>query len=211
MTPLRGPLAPEADARDRGPACAAADGAPSGPTMRVELLTRRQRPLCCAASARGEQSPHSAATLSRRKGCHDGETRQHAQNAVTKLCLDDSTDNQGRDVLRTFPRNNLPYRQWSRGANNNIPRNLKTGRCLDYSFQFGLRAFPCASLTSPTPYQAWYSYVAYSSSPAHVHFQGGQGAVASTTARNSISGASVATTTNTRPGFRMSEQLIRRP
>ena len=99
---------------------------------------------------------------------------QH-RNAVTGLCLDDSTSSRGNDVLRTIPCNNSNYQLWTTGANNNILKNKATGRCLDYSFRYGLRGFPCGSIANPSIYQAWYAYVEYSSIPAHIHFQGGEG------------------------------------
>jgi hypothetical protein len=92
---------------------------------------------------------------------------QH-RNVATGLCLEETAAH----TVRTAVCVNNSSQFWSTSANVNMLKNRKTGWCLDYSFQFGLRTF---NGCNNVPYARWYPYVTFSSIPAQIHFQGGEG------------------------------------
>ncbi|WP_052441580.1 RICIN domain-containing protein [Streptacidiphilus anmyonensis] len=76
-------------------------------------------------------------------------------------CLDDSNDGaNGSDLMRGYTCNYGTYQMWNVIQYNGgwvQLRNVGTGRCLDYSNQFGLRGYPCKGYGSWSTdgYQSW--------------------------------------------------------
>jgi hypothetical protein len=92
------------------------------------------------------------------------------RNDATGLCLEETAAH----TVRTAVCNGSGAQGWSSGPNGTMLKNLRTGWCLDYSFQFGLRTLNTNGCSN-FPYQRWYPYVTYSSVPPHLHLQGGEG------------------------------------